>query len=79
MGPLEAVPHLVVEPDVTAQLPGDASKCTTNWCVAEGRAEAPTNNSPDGTANAEAEHVEEHGEGCSDKGFHEYTSERHQS
>lgn len=71
MGALDGLPHLLVKPDVTAELPGDTSECTTNWCVTEGRAKAPADGSPDGAAHAEAEHVKEHGECGGDEGFHE--------
>ena len=65
-----------MEPDVTAQLVCNTSESTTDWCVAEGGAKAPTNHSPDATPDGKAEGMEEQGKGTSNKGFHECMNER---
>jgi len=70
VGSLKGVPHLVVEPDITGKLVGQATQSTRHWCVGEGTAKAVADSRPDQTPNGEANEVEGDSKYTSKSGFH---------
>jgi hypothetical protein len=73
---LNSTPHLVVVPEVAADLPRKTSQCSSDWSVAEGVAKTPTNNSPDHTANGKAKGVEEDSQNTGVDGDHMSVKEK---
>ena len=64
--------------DVGPELVRQPTQGTSDRCVTEGRAQAPTNHSPDTTTKGKAEDVEGDGDNTSVDGVHECMDERTQ-